>query len=500
MGNFLSAVSKRQWDADELFSYSTKREVRIRDGYLGFFYFFCILIVISYVGIYQIIVNQQYRELADVASSHRVQLLNPLKRDNETDIPYCLDHKDQTYGHLDGDMLTSPKPCRYWDDQNVRYPAGVSGELFITTNVFQQSQKLADDTCFDPSDRFTCSYETVSNTTFYPAEPEWFRIRIVHSMVVPLKDRNYNSEDIDGKLLDKSGKQVDACSGYDSANRECPTSVKQSFSDGKPDEFPLRTLLNAAGISDMDNEKGRTKSIREDGTVLQFDIHYDNFFTYSPRNVRYSYRIRHLKETVSQKQQALDKAQEVMSQNRLLLTRLGVTILITTSSNIGYFSFQLLLVQIVTSVVLIVIAQFIADCYALYVHKMKYIYRQYQTISSVKYSDIEHLPDSEIRKFRTEDLINPQPRIFDKTDGEFDNFAGSAGGSTHGQEQQNDGQAEAIPYDEYLKGQEGDLEQQGSVDMPRRSPQTERVNPIHTAEIDRHRSNGGPSGQSFTSS
>lgn len=124
---------------------------------------------------------------------------------------------------------------------------------------------------------------------------------------------------------------------------------------------------------------------------------------------RYSYRIRHLDGTVSQKQQALDESQEVMSQNRVLLTRYGITILITRSSNIGYFSFQLLLVQIVTSVVLIVLAQAIADCYALYVHKMKYIYRQYQSVTSVKFADIQHLPDSEIRRFRTEDLVNPQP-------------------------------------------------------------------------------------------
>lgn len=200
MGNFLTAIRNGQCNKDDLFSYSTSRKVLIRDGYLGFFYFFCILIVIAYVGVYQIILNQQYRELADVASSHRVQLLNPVQRDNETNIEYCLNHNDLKVGHEDKDILTMPKQCRYWDEHNVLYPEAVSGmvglvtvyfgrleqnyshlfagELFVTTNVFEENQTLGKDTCFDPNDRYTCSYETRANTTFYPAETEWFRVRV----------------------------------------------------------------------------------------------------------------------------------------------------------------------------------------------------------------------------------------------------------------------------------------------------------------------------------
>lgn len=80
------------------------------------------------------------------------------------------------------------------------------------------------------------------------------QIRITHSLVVPLKGRNYNSEDLDGKLLDRSGNKVDPCSGYDSAKRQCPASVKESFTNRQIDEFPVRTLLHAAGINDIDSK------------------------------------------------------------------------------------------------------------------------------------------------------------------------------------------------------------------------------------------------------
>lgn len=100
---------------------------------------------------------------------------------------------------------------------------------------------------------------------------------------------------------------------------------------------------------------------------------------------------------------------DFMPDKRTIVSRSGISILISSSATVGFFNFQSTLVQIVSSVVLIAIAKKIADIYAFYGHKMKYIYRQYHTVTSVKYKDIEHLTGSEINKFRTEDLINPKP-------------------------------------------------------------------------------------------
>lgn len=49
-----------------------------------------------------------------------------------------------------------------------------------------------------------------------------------------------------------------------------------------------------------------------------------------------------------------------------------------------------------------------------------------QTVTSVDFSDLEHLPASQINRFRSEDLVNPRPTIFEGISGK-DGEASTAG-------------------------------------------------------------------------
>lgn len=127
MGSFVSAIRRGQWDIHELFSYKTTRQVKIRDGYLGLFYFGCLLIVFIYVGIVEIIVNQQYRALEAVSVSTEPILMNPELTASELQGEDVLGYCEGSSG---GNSGNSPKKeCRFWDDSVVRYPPYLSSKL-----------------------------------------------------------------------------------------------------------------------------------------------------------------------------------------------------------------------------------------------------------------------------------------------------------------------------------------------------------------------------------
>ena len=55
-----------------------------------------------------------------------------------------------------------------------------------------------------------------------------------------------------GQLLDRNGKAVDPCNAYKQRGVICPPAVKIGVAN-TPDIVPLAALLEAAGISSLDN-------------------------------------------------------------------------------------------------------------------------------------------------------------------------------------------------------------------------------------------------------
>lgn len=64
--------------------------------------------------------------------------------------------------------------------------------------------------------------------------------------------------DLNGKMLDQSGKPIDPCAPYANTRRfppngvPCPTSVVAVGVSGRRDIVTIATLLQAAGISSLD--------------------------------------------------------------------------------------------------------------------------------------------------------------------------------------------------------------------------------------------------------
>jgi hypothetical protein len=76
-----------------------------------------------------------------------------------------------------------------------------------------------------------------------------------------------------------------------------------------------------------------------------------------------------------------------------------------------------------------VVATAVVNFVAFNVLPLKNIYRQYQQVTSVDFSDIEGMPQSTLDRFRSEDLINPRPAIFEGVGVVGDGGAALTGGS-----------------------------------------------------------------------
>ena len=92
-------------------------------------------------------------------------------------------------------------------------------------------------------------------------------------------------------LQDYQGNDVDVCEAYHRIGKECPSNIRFGEKDVY-DIVSVATLLSAAGIDSLDSAGGDVGSIQRQthryaGLVLLLDIHYDNYFTYDPTNVRY---------------------------------------------------------------------------------------------------------------------------------------------------------------------------------------------------------------------
>jgi hypothetical protein len=112
----------------------------------------------------------------------------------------------------------------------------------------------------------------------------------------------------------------DVCSGQDMETQRprpdpsagCPSVVR--IETGARNIVPLRTLLRAAGVTNLDtegdfdcdpsDESPGCESYRYAGLVLQVDIHYDNTFSFDTRRVRFWYTVQRVEQVTDDRQEA----------------------------------------------------------------------------------------------------------------------------------------------------------------------------------------------------
>lgn len=92
-------------------------------------------------------------------------------------------------------------------------------------------------------------------------------------------------------------------------------------------------------------------------------------------------------------------------EERKLLQRTGIQVFVVQPANIGFFKFPNLLIQIVSSLVLIFVARLLTDFFAFRMFRERALYRQYRDIPTRHAKEL-NLGLHEVRQLKHEDFVN----------------------------------------------------------------------------------------------
>lgn len=97
---------------------------------------------------------------------------------------------------------------------------------------------------------------------------------------------------------------------------------------------------------------------------------------------------------------------------RTVLNRHGIQVVVRQTGDIGRFNFAHLLIVLVTSLGLLALSNTMVNFLSFKLMPMRYIYRQYREVTTADFSELRDLPASQVNRFKTEDLLNPTPKVF----------------------------------------------------------------------------------------
>jgi len=385
------------FELDELLSYDTYRVVRIKDYRLGLPYYLLLFATFMYIVFGQLIAGSMYLAM-ETAISGSVRLSmrapawnSPIWKSNVAQLPYCQNtcNGDCT-GNINQKLLSCPST--YANAESAVYPAPDSNGIFITTRVDEEVQKLPPqcanvDQASQAYGNQCRKWVVTKNSSYYIAQVEDYLVKVDHSMLAPDKRGTRVGFDMaDGCLLKNSVERlqnsksmclegsIDPCADYTKNGWTCPTAAGPwSVAVGankRDDVMMLRTLLAAAGISSLDAIHGARPTATNDmtyrrgGMVLLLQIHYDNtwaskyVFGTDTTKYRYEYSIAYVSNQGYEVTQVLQSASP---DQRTVLRRHGIRIVVSQTGHVGEFSFQALLVTCTASLGLMAVATSVVE-------------------------------------------------------------------------------------------------------------------------------------------
>ena len=371
-----------------------------------------------------IVLLQSYRADGELVGTLRLQLQAPAAEYRRTpeQLPYC------GHGEYFSDGGWHPQyPCKYDDALEAVFPSVETNALFLTTRQEDIQQNLPPG-CPSP-DSLDCSYVTNATETSYLAQPALFTLLIDHSVSAPSIDISDSAFHMDGRIAppgtagsaanDGDEASLSPCEAYSvflDPPAACDTDVIHVGVKDTFDIVPLGSLMIAAGVRSLDanltdagSHAGEAR--RNSGSVFVVTINYDNYVTYFPSVIKYAYSVSAVKATEFKALETLP-APGASKTWRHIINRHGLRFIFLQSGRLGVFSLPALLVQLVSSFGLIAVSSAIVQFLAFNVLAMRFIYSQYATVTSVDFSDIDHIEAKELKRFKNHDLINPRPAIF----------------------------------------------------------------------------------------
>jgi len=386
-------------DLDDLFSYNTPKIVRVRDRRLGIPYYLAMLCIFAYIC-YTVIAEQRYLKTEEPGGgSIRTTLEVPKDIDNNRPDNPPVQMGSKTIQWL------------YWNPNQIVYPAGQDGCLFITTRVTERSLVYKDSTAIDdtecnphlPIKRKCRTATSSSSNVYYVADVEDMTIMVEHTIrgnMLPITEVN---KKLYGELLDHTDKNV--VWRFYPKNYEYDVITSGNYtirSDDIPgDVFSVGTLLHAAGFS-LDDENNNGESYRYSGSVIVVIIEYNNRqeaieYKYKPSLIeKAEMKILELVTDVNYVSSKLfDKVGADNSINEsigwLEYNRHGIEIKFVQLGNIGKFDFMALCMNLVASIAMLSVASTIVESLMLYVLPEKGDYRNLKYLISEDFSDFRYI-------------------------------------------------------------------------------------------------------------
>jgi hypothetical protein len=189
-------------DSDLLFSYPTIKYVRILDARLGLFKYAVTLLIIVYIGIYQLWYSGLYLEENGVTGAVRFTLQQPTVNScDPTDrgcknefssilsLPYC-EQAAGGAGAYDGSVW----PCEFYE--NIGTQVVMDKSILMTTRFTQYDQVLVCNSTISDTCPFVYNLTDVpdAETTKYVVDAEQFTVLIDHSVLADSADSDVVKE------------------------------------------------------------------------------------------------------------------------------------------------------------------------------------------------------------------------------------------------------------------------------------------------------------------
>lgn len=384
-------------DWDELFAYTTVKMARVHDRRLGILHYAFMSLILVYIIVYVCLVNKEYMLVDVPEGTVRLGLLPPIACPDEaagecegfrrlaTELPYCTGAPPDP-GHL----MPTQFQCRYEDESFVVWPPVEQRGFFAATRITEK-QQLLPDTCNSaggggPRPNPTCfdwEPDGLGEQVYYPAQIESFTAFIDHTMTASRLGLSYSWPSTAlfcRGIFDVEGKKLDPCDDY--ANVEACRLANVTLETGKRNIVPLKTLLRAAGINDLDTDgdvdcesnavSPGCESFRYSGLVLQVNIEYNNKFSFNASEVEYRYTVNHIEQSEFQANELI----AVLADNssRTVNNRHGIRVVFRQIGEVGRFDPQTCLINLVTALGLLAAATTFVDALMVYVLPQKQVY------------------------------------------------------------------------------------------------------------------------------
>lgn len=412
------------FDPDDILGYTSVRRVKIRDRRLGLMYLFTIALIIAYVVGFNIYFQQLYRKQGDLLGSVSLTLnaVDPSLSLAPANTTFCGTGPGATSGQ--GAIPFARQPCSYLDPLDSVYPSTEVAALFVATRISRTNMTLPPG-CDEAQSSQGCSFVSAPNSTStsFVADVEMSTLQLEHLFTVPQFGLSRPSVQMAGALLDVDDNVVDPCEDYKALGVACPPDILVGVV-GRPDKLPLRTLLRAAGLLSLDAQAGSTppldtQTLRWAGFVLLLTVRYSNYRvdtgSMDQEVVTYTYEVDAVPDLDFRGMEVLPEP-DAGGRSRTVLERHGIRLLVRQTGTVGVFDLATLLLTVNTAVGLLALAKFVVDFVSTTFLPARAIYRQYMTVRTADFSDLDALPRDHLKRFEHEDLVNVHPSIFGRVD------------------------------------------------------------------------------------